>query len=251
MKILIVGYGFVGQAVGNALKEKHRVVIVDPKITENKIADFPDVDGIIVCVPTPGDYCDISAVRDVLEQIPIHIPILIKSTVTPDRLAEIIVEFPGHIICYSPEFLRAVNANKDFATQKFMIIGGLDPDHFWRTLFQSVLAECKLYFDCSYAEASMAKYSINSFLAIKVSFFNQVYEMCKQNGADFEIVRQMLSHDTRVGSSHTLVPGTDGRRGFGGACFPKDTKSFINYANCLNTPITVLEESVKYNDKIR
>lgn len=248
---MIIGYGFVGRAVGNALQTKHRTLIVDPKFTENKISDFLESDAAIVCVPTPGDDCDITEVLNVIEQIPVNVPVLIKSTVTPERLAQIIVQFPEHKICYSPEFLRAVNSDKDFATQKFMIIGGDDPNHFWRTLFQTVLLDCKLYFECSFAEASMAKYTVNSFLATKVAFFNQIYDMCKENGADYEIVRQMISHDARIGGSHTLVPGLDGIRGFGGACFPKDTKSFLEYSKNLNKPITILEETVKYNDKIR
>lgn len=213
MKIIIAGYGFVGQAIGKVLESKNRVLIVDPKVSPNKITDFPDADGVIVCVPTPGNDCDITEVIKVIDQVDPIVPVLIKSTVTPERLAQLIVHFPEHKICYSPEFLRAQNANKDFASQQFMIIGGDDPTHHWRTLFQGSLTECKLYFECSLAEASMAKYTVNSFLATKVSFFNQIYDMCKENGADFEIVRQMISHDTRIGGSHTLVPGLDGIRG--------------------------------------
>jgi UDPglucose 6-dehydrogenase len=254
MKIIIAGYGFVGQAVGTTVSTKHRVLIVDPNLTTNKISDFPDAEGIIVCVPTPptsDGQCDIDIVRSVIAQVPIYMPILIKSTITPDKLDEIISEFPDYSICYSPEFLTAKNADKDFASQKFMIIGGEDPEYFWKTLFQTVLDDCSLYFDCSITEASMAKYTVNSFLSTKVSFFNQIYSICKENGADFERVRQMVSHDRRVGAGHTLVPGPDGQVGWGGACFPKDTKAFRKYAYSLNKPVTVLDSAMDYNETVR
>jgi UDPglucose 6-dehydrogenase len=97
----------------------------------------------------------------------------------------------------------------------------------------------------------MAKYTVNSFLSTKVSFFNQIYDMCKINGADFDRVRQMVGHDKRIGAGHTLVPGPDGLQGWGGACFPKDTKAFREYAIGLNKPITVLDSAMDYNKTVR
>jgi UDPglucose 6-dehydrogenase len=253
MEIIIAGYGFVGKAIHNALKSQI-VHVVDPQVNDSEIAHYPMADGIIICVGTPSDMhggCDDSQIRDVVSKTPIHIPILIKSTVLPDQLLELEKDFPEHSICYSPEFLRASTANQDFLNQKYMIIGGEDPECFWQDLFASELTNCKLFFNCSTTEASMIKYSANSFLAIKTSFFNQIYDMCEQNGADFGVVRQLLSHDSRIGNGHTLVPGPDGRRGWGGHCLPKDTTAFIKYSYDLNTPITVLKESVEYNNKIR
>jgi UDPglucose 6-dehydrogenase len=97
----------------------------------------------------------------------------------------------------------------------------------------------------------MVKYSINSFLASKVAFFNQIFDLCDKNGADYSIVRQIMLHDTRIGNSHSLVPGIDGERGFGGHCFPKDTQAFLHYANQLETPLSILDKVVEYNNKIR
>ena len=254
MKIIIAGYGFVGKAVANSLKSKHDLVIVDPKYTDAKIMDHHDADGIIVCVGTPSTasgQCDPEQVRGVLDEIPIFMPVLIKSTISPDVIEELESRYPEHSICYSPEFLRAVSADKDFADQKYMIIGGEDPECFWQDLFSTVLDKCKLYFFCSMLEASMVKYTANSFLSIKVAFFNQLYDLCQQNGADFEVVRRLVAHDQRIGAGHSLVPGLDGERGFGGACFPKDTKAFRKYAYSLNKPITILDSAVDYNNTIR
>jgi UDPglucose 6-dehydrogenase len=177
--------------------------------------------------------------------------VLIKSTVSPDIIAELDSKYPNHSIVYSPEFLRARTAEQDFANQTFMIIGGEDPECFWQDLFTPVLTKCRLYFGCTNLEASVIKYTANSFLAVKTSFFNQIYDLCQASGADFNIVRQIIGHDSRIGTDHTMVPGPDGERGWGGHCFPKDTTAFIKYSNDLNTPITILAESVEYNNKIR
>jgi UDPglucose 6-dehydrogenase len=254
MKIIIAGYGFVGKAVANAINKNNLVYGVDPILGDHTVAKFTDAEGVIICVGTPstpdGD-CDISQIISVMDTVSLHLPVLIKSTVPPHYLEKILKLYPDHSICYSPEFLRAVSANEDFLNQKYMVIGGDDPEAFWQEIFQESLPNCKLFFNTSITEASMIKYSANSFLSAKLTFFNQIYDLCQANGSDYKLVRQILTHDHRIGNSHMLVPGPDGERGFGGACFPKDTKAFINYANDLNIPITVLEEVVKYNEEIR
>lgn len=254
MKIIIAGYGFVGKAVGQTLQTKHEIVIVDPKYTTDQIKDHPDADGLIICVNTPtteDGVCDIRNISDILDSVPIFMPVLIKSTVIPNVLTDLEDLYKDHSIVYSPEFLRAATSVKDFAEQKFMIIGGEDPEGIWQEIFGSVLPNCKLFFQCTATEAAMAKYSVNSFLAAKISFFNQLFDICEKNGADYSIVRQMITHDQRIGSSHTLVPGLDSERGFGGACFPKDTQAFIKYAKTIDSPFSILEASVEYNKAVR
>ena len=254
MKIIIIGYGFVGKAVFNAFKKKHDLVIVDPQYTTNEIKYHHDADCAIVCVPTPAlenGGCDSKILNEVLDQIPIFMPVLIKSTVTPAVLEALDLIFPDHSICYSPEFLRAATADTDFLNQKYVVIGGEDPECFWQELFQTTLPNCNLVFNCSSKEASIVKYASNSFLAVKASFFNQIYDICKETGQSFDVVRQILVHDQRIGQSHTMVPGPDGVRGWGGHCFPKDTTAFIHYSKSVDAPATILEESVKYNNKIR
>jgi UDP-glucose 6-dehydrogenase len=68
---------------------------------------------------------------------------------------------------------------------------------------------------------------------------------------DFDIVRHIIANDTRIGSGHTLVPGPDGERGWGGACFPKDTAAFVQWSNTIGSPASLVEESVNYNRRIR
>jgi UDPglucose 6-dehydrogenase len=254
MKIIIVGYGFVGKAVANALKNKHEIIVVDPKHTTEQIKDHPDADGVIVCVPTPTTekgICDASILATVMDQMPIFLPVLIKSTVTPAIIEGFETVYSEHSICYSPEFLRARSADKDFLNQKYVVIGGEDPEYFWQELFQTSLPNCQLVLNCTAKEASLIKYATNSFLALKTSYFNQINDICNNTGMDFDIVRHILSQDQRIGSDHTMVPGPDGERGWGGHCFPKDTTAFIQWSNTIGSPITLVEETVKYNHQIR
>jgi UDPglucose 6-dehydrogenase len=254
MKFIIAGYGFVGKAVDNAFKEKHTTVIVDPKYTTEEIQSHTDADGVIICVnaPTRSDgTMDVKDLFDVLFRVPDSMPILVKTTVTPGIADAIEKAFPQLNITFNPEFLRQDTADEDFLNQTYSIFGRKDNNDFWSVQFINTLPNCNYAINCTAKEACMVKYGANSFLAIKTSFFNQIYDICKSDNIDFEIVRRMLSIDFRIGPSHTLVPGPDGSRGWGGACFPKDTKALINYAKNLNTPITVLEETAKYNDKIR
>jgi UDPglucose 6-dehydrogenase len=253
-EIIIAGYGFVGKAVANSINDHCILHICDPKINENTVADFKYADGVIICVGTPstaiGD-CDVNQIYQVMDTVPVHIPVLLKSTIPPNYLERLLANYPNHSICYSPEFLRAVSANEDFANQTYMVMGGDDPEGMWQTLFQESCPKLKLVFNTSITEASMIKYATNCFLSVKVTFFNQIYDMCKLNGADYDLVRQVLTHDTRIGNSHMMVPGPDGSRGFGGACFPKDTNAFVHYADTLQVSHTLVESAIKYNKKVR
>jgi UDPglucose 6-dehydrogenase len=254
MKIIIAGYGFVGKAVYNAIVADNDLRIVDPQYTSGEVKHYPDSDGIIVCVGTPstnlGD-CDVSQIYAVLKNVPETMPVLIKCTVRPDYLEKIVSDFPNHSVCYSPEFLRAATANDDFANQTYMILGGEEPKEIWTNLFSDSLKNLNTIKYCTLAEASMIKYATNCFLSVKLSFFNQLYDMCQANGANYDNMINIMKMDDRIGMSHMQVPGPDGSRGFGGACFPKDTSAFIHYADKIGMTHTLVESAIKYNKKIR
>jgi UDPglucose 6-dehydrogenase len=253
MKIIIAGYGFVGKAVVESLKNII-VYIVDPKYNTSQISQNEDADGIIICVGTPstdiGD-CDVSQIYQVMDQVPETMPVLIKSTIRPDYLNRLLVNYPKHSICYSPEFLRAATANEDFANQTYMVLGGFDPNWMWENLFKQSLKNLNTIEHCTLTEAAMVKYATNCFLSVKVAFFNQIYDMCQANGADYNKIVELLKLDERMGTSHMQVPGPDGSRGFGGACFPKDTSAFMYYADSLQMSHTLVESAIKYNKRVR
>ena len=95
-------------------------------------------------------------------------------------------------------------------------------------------------------EASLVKYGVNTFLATKVLWFNQFFDVVENENANYNKIISAIATDQRIGSSHTLVPGFDNKRGYGGACFPKDTNAFSTFAPAFSILKKVIEENNNY-----
>ena len=252
IKIGIVGYGFVGQAIDYAFTSTAvEKFYVDPKLDTNMedLIEF-DPDYTFVCVPTPmrddGTVED-GLVRDAVEDLSNHTNsvVIIKSTITPDSVSSM----EQDRVVYNPEFLTEKNAKADLVMADYHIIGG----DLW--LCERVADIYRQYSMCmtndfyfmSATDASFVKYASNSFLAMKVTFFNQLHDSVTKFGSNWSLVSSTLARDKRIGRSHTVVPGYDNKRGYGGACFPKDTLAFIKFDNDL----TLLEKCIIINNEYR
>lgn len=248
MNITVAGYGFVGIAHEAVLKEKFDVNVYDPYKGYNV---FGNPDGVIVCVSTPPNddgSCCINNVIDVLKLTDTETPILVKSTISLEGWQLIKQQFPKHKLAFSPEFLRAASAVEDFKSTRHILIGG-DEVGFWHALFRVAFDDSN--FTSSVAlpeELILAKYFRNSFLATKVAFFNQVYDLCVATGINYDMVSHMIAVDPRIGSSHTAITS---ERGFGGHCFPKDTAAIVHTGKLVDVNLTLIEESIKYNKSVR
>jgi len=249
MDILIAGYGFVGRAHEAVLTLRHTTHIYDPAKGYNDFWKKPD--GVIICVSTPANddgSCDISNVIDILEYTNENVPVLIKSTISLEGWRKIKFMFPNHKLAFSPEFLRAETAISDIFSSRQLYIGGMQVS-FWHALFRIAFDDPE--FTTSIAspeELILAKYFRNSFLATKVSFFNQIYDLCKQTDTNYDTVSSIVASDPRIGNSHTQVTQ---ERGYGGHCFPKDINAIITTAKKNNVDLSILKEIVSYNDSIR
>ena len=99
--------------------------------------------------------------------------------------------------------------------------------------------------------AETVKYFTNCFLATKVIFANEMYDICNTADVDFDKVTEYALYDKRIGKSHLMVPGPDGDRGFGGHCFPKDVQAMIFFAEENNLNPTLLKNVLNKNDSLR
>jgi len=243
MKIVIAGYGFVGKAHHKLLKDKHDITIVDPAWPEYKKPIPQDTEAVIVCVSTPqrsDGSCEMKNVYEVIEAAP-DVPILIKSTISVEGWEMLVDTFPNRMLNFSPEFLRAASAVEDLQNMDLMLIGGTSCN-FWAKVFDVnvEVADPK--------ELILAKYARNSFLALKVAFFNQMYGLCDALDIEYKAVAHYTGMDERIGHSHTQITE---QRGFGGYCFPKDTAAIVKTAQRNNIGLSILQEAIEYNKRIR
>ncbi len=260
LKLGIIGKGFVGSAVANGFDKDCEQVIVDPKYTDNTIEDALDCKLIFVCVPTPvaeDGSCDVSIVDDVLIELSMRDfkgVVAVKSTIIPDYLHEFKKSYDLKIV-YNPEFLTEANANEDFKNPPFQVFGGKwrDCEVVEKAYLRYSSVRIVPTFKVDLTTASLLKYTINSWLATKVTFFNELKQLHELGSSmvSWEQFTDMLSRDERVGKSHMQVPGPDGEPGFGGHCLPKDTEALLNYANKKNIKMSVLRKAVSTNKKIR
>jgi UDPglucose 6-dehydrogenase len=257
MKIGIVGCGFVGSAIKNAYDVAGiETVVRDPNLGYDISYDeLKKTDTIFVCVPSPKletGECDTSILCQVMADLADYDkPIVSKVTAPPNVYRDLFDKYKNFI--YSPEFLVAATAKEDYISSKFLILGG--DEEVCATVKPLVcvaLPEVTEVYNCKIEEASMIKYTINTFLATKVVFMNQLYQLLQFQDIDYDAVVKGVMFDERFGRSHTQVPGTDGQYGFGGACFPKDTDALAYFArNIACSPLTVLEEAININNQIR
>jgi len=263
MKLGIVGHGFVGTAVDHGFTRDVRKFIVDPKhnstnTIQDLIAFRPDA--VFVAVPTPqleSGECNTTILEDVMRQLNNSkgLLVIVKSTVPAYKLQNIKEQCVDLRIVYNPEFLTEKNYIEDFRNPTMHVFGGINADtDAVEKLYRehSACAECPV-FKTDLTTASMVKYCINSFLATKVTFMNEMYDVLKAaRGTDWNTFSKIIATDPRIGSTHLKVPGNDGQRGYAGSCFPKDTAALAWFAReILNTPFTQLEASIEINDGLR
>ena len=227
------------------------------RFTTDVPAAIATADVVFIAVGTPPDEdgsADLRHVLAVADQIGRHMKrelvIVTKSTVpvgTAEKVAATVsrhAKLPFHM-CSNPEFLKEGAAIDDFMKPDRVVIG-VDSDH-----ARSVMAELYapfvrtgkpiIFMDIPSAE--MTKYAANAMLATRISFMNEIANLCERVGADVDNVRKGIGSDERIGPAF-LFPGP----GYGGSCFPKDVKALVRTAKECDVPLRVLTSVEEAND---
>jgi len=256
MKLGIVGYGVVGKALAKVFRydSGNRDLVIYDKFlkgmnTPRRRAAIQKCDLVFVAVPTPArddGSCDVSAVEEVAAWVS---PVMcVKSTVPPgtvDRLAA----RTRKTICFSPEYVGETmwHPLKGIESHGFIIVGGERAacDLVIRA-YQKFLGPLPRYVITSAKTAELCKYMENAFLATKVAFVNQFYDLAQGFGVDYDELRELWLADERVGRSHTIVTA---ERGYRGRCLPKDMGAIIHAAReAGGAPL--LEAVDRYNQEL-
>jgi len=255
----IIGQGFVGSALREGFGIAYNIETYDKFLKEKSTVTNLNIlckkcEFIFVCVPTPmrrDGSCDLNIVNNIVKEINEYDygnTLIIKSTVPPGTVQRLNEETSKNLsIVFNPEFLTEANAINDFKNQNRIIIGGPRPaTSRVKRMYQKAFPNVPTI-KTSSTIAEMVKYVTNTFLATKVSFANEIFQICDKFEIDYDKVIEYARYDKRLGQSHWAVPGpmpaTDGtfKYGFSGSCFPKDLNALIHVAKDLGlNPIMLL-----------
>ena len=219
-------------------------------VTDMSCVDMEVVDVVVLCLPTPmgadgrADVSGLEAVAAGLGEIlPRECVVVTKSTVpvgTAARLAELIDRGDVAVVS-NPEFLREGSAVHDFLRPDRIVIGSADRAAAERIadLYAAIDAPVVV---TDPASAELAKYAANCFLAMKLSYVNEIADLCDRLGADVAAVTATMSHDGRIGAAF-LQPGP----GWGGPCLPKDTAAMLHCARSSGVDLSLVRTAVDGN----
>ncbi|MEO1641073.1 MAG: UDP-glucose/GDP-mannose dehydrogenase family protein [Pseudomonadota bacterium] len=230
--------------------------------TDDLKAAVDGADAVFIAVGTPsrrGDgHADLSfvfgAAKEVAEQLTAPTVIVIKSTVpvgTNQKVAELLAETRPDLACdvvSNPEFLREGAAIDDFMHPDRVVVG-VQSDRGAEVMEEVYRPLSRRNYPVMVTDletAEMIKYAANAFLATKVTFINEIAMLCERTGADVKDVAKGMGYDSRIGPKF-LQAGP----GYGGSCFPKDTKALARVGQDHASPLQIVETVIKVNDEVK
>ena len=255
-KVGVLGNGFVGQAISFAFSSISEMYVydTDPLRSLNDLEHVHNCDFVFVCVPTPmfkDGSQDLSYVERSFEKAKDGPVYILKSTVLPGTTANLSKQYPNLKIIFSPEFLTERTAKLDMLTQSRIILGGESSlTEKVKTLFNHRF-KINNIIQTDSKTAELTKYMNNSFFATKVSIMNEFKLLCEKIGANWEVALEGFASDGRIGNSHLNVPGHDGKRGYGGTCFPKDVNALLFFSKKHNIDLNTVKGGWKTNLQLR
>ncbi len=251
--------GCVGKAIHKSFKLKEiDVICYDININNNKLEDILLTNIVFLCLPTEfnGIEYDKSAINNICEYLnnKYEGTVVIKSTVEPMTTNKLQELYPSLKLYHNPEFLSASTAFEDFHSQSHIVIGVSDK-------CKNNKCDLKIFYNnhypdaeisiCSSVESESMKIFLNSFYAVKIQFFNELYLLCQKMDTNYNNILKLMLKNNWINPMHTMVPGHDGQLSYGGACFPKDTNALLHFMKKMDSPHLLLEASINERNKMR
>ena len=234
-------------------KKKRLIFTTDLKKAVN------NSDIIFICVGTPtkknSNSADLKFVFEVAHELKKIIKrykiIITKSTVpvtTGDKIEKILMKLKNQKlidIVSNPEFLREGEAIRDFIYPDRVVIGtnSKKANRILKSLYLPIIKKSSRYFNTSRRGAELIKYASNAFLATKISYINELANLCEKTGVDVKDISFGMGSDSRIGERFLRAGPA-----YGGSCFPKDSKALINTANQFKTNLSIVKSVVKSNE---
>ena len=256
------------------LLQKGKIPIYEPGLSELVIKNFKnkrlsfstnlkksvnESDIIFICVGTPtkksGSSADLSQIYNVAKEIASSINkfkiIITKSTVpvtTGDEIEKIKAKKNSKkkfSVVSNPEFLREGEAIRDFTYPDRIVVGSNDKksNRTLKNLYNPLISKGAQYLNTSRRAAELIKYASNAFLATKITFINEIANLCEKTGINVEDISIGMGLDKRIGSRFLRAGPA-----YGGSCFPKDTKAIISTADQFKSNLSVIKSVIKSNE---
>jgi UDPglucose 6-dehydrogenase len=278
MSVNIIGYGFVGSSIGHLCEmsnTKYKIYDTQPKDSNGKYECYGSVADLVsnseksntdnfyfISVPTPSDEhgnCDTSIVDNVLEKLSAccnhsSTYVIIKSTIVPGTCKRLFEKYSQLNITFCPEFLRELTCKDDIYNANFVLCSSSNQTTQEKIskLFSSLYKHnpnIEIIFK-SKEECELFKYTLNVHFAMKVWYFNEIYELCEKLDVDYQSLKTLFKLDQRIGDYGTTVPGDDGF-GFSKSCLPKEIKGMMKLQENLGIPNEVFKDVIKRNNYFR
>lgn len=267
MKIAIIGIGFVGSAILKSFKKHNLITITYDKYKSNNnskdnLINCLNTDILYMCLPT-----EFNKKKNKYDKKPIHEVckflsknnyqgiILNKSTVEPNTHNKLCKKYNNLKFIHNPEFLSSKTAFEDFHNQTHIVLGKT------KKITNDDINSIKKFYNhyypnanisvCESNESESMKIFCNSFYAVKIQFFNELYLLCQKINCDYDTVLKLMLNNNWINPMHTKVPGTDGKLSYGGACFPKDTNALLSFMKKNNSNHQVLESCISERNILR
>jgi UDPglucose 6-dehydrogenase len=224
----------------------------------NKLEDILSTDIVFLCLPTPfnNNEYDKSAIINTCEYLHNKYGgiVVIKSTVEPTTTCQLQQKYCNLKIYHNPEFLSASTAFEDFHHQSHIVIGEADTNdkrhNNLKDFYSLYYPEAKISI-CTSTESESMKIFLNSFYAVKIQFFNELYLLCQKTDTNYNNVLDLMLKNNWINPMHTKVPGNDGQLSYGGMCFPKDTNALLHFMKSFDSPSKVLEATINERNNMR